>query len=39
MEAGAHSVEFDAADLPAGVYIWRLVAGSQVETGRMTLVQ
>ncbi len=39
MEAGQHSVTFDAASLPSGVYIYRLQAGSQTETGRMTLVQ
>ena len=39
MEAGSHSVTFDAASLPSGVYIYRLQAGTQMETGRMTLVQ
>ncbi|MEM1044257.1 MAG: T9SS type A sorting domain-containing protein, partial [Bacteroidota bacterium] len=39
LEAGQHSVEFDAASLPSGVYIYRLVTGTQVETGRMTLVK
>ncbi len=39
MEAGQHSLTFDAASLPSGVYVYRLVAGTQVETGRMTLVQ
>ncbi len=39
MEAGQHSVTFDAASLPSGVYVYRLVAGAQVETGRLTLVK
>ncbi len=39
MDAGQHTVSFDAASLPSGVYIYRLTAGSTVETGRMTLVQ
>ncbi len=39
MEAGRHTVTFDAAGLPSGVYVYRLVAGSSAETGRLTLVQ
>ncbi len=39
MEAGQHNVTFDAASLPSGVYVYRLQAGTQVETGRMTLLQ
>ncbi len=39
MEAGQHTVTFDAASLPSGVYVYRLTTGTQVETGRLTLVQ
>lgn len=33
---GLHHVVLDAAALPAGVYLWRLTVGQQVETGRIT---
>ncbi len=39
MEAGQHSITFDAASLPSGVYVYRLTTGAQVETGRITLVK
>ncbi len=39
LEAGQQSVTFDGASLPSGVYIYRLVSGTQVETGRITLVR
>ena len=39
VEAGRHAVRFDASRLPSGVYVWRLVAGERVETGRVTLVR
>lgn len=37
--AGAHAATFAAADLPAGVYVWRLLAGGDVTTGRVTLAR
>ena len=39
VEAGSHRVSFEASSLPSGVYVWRLVAGERVETGRVTLVR
>ena len=39
IEAGTHSVTFDAVSLPSGVYVYRLVTGTQVEMGRVTLVR
>ena len=36
-EAGAHSAVFDARGLAAGTYVYRLVVGNDVRTGRMTL--
>ncbi len=39
LEAGAHAVGFDGSGLPSGVYVWRLEAGSRVETGRLTLLR
>ncbi len=37
-EAGRHETVFDAAGLGAGVYLYRIEAGSEVTTGRMTLL-
>ncbi|HLT47758.1 MAG TPA: T9SS type A sorting domain-containing protein, partial [Rubricoccaceae bacterium] len=36
-EAGAHRATFDASGLAAGTYVYRLVVGSEVQTGRLTL--
>ncbi|HLT45724.1 MAG TPA: M43 family zinc metalloprotease [Rubricoccaceae bacterium] len=36
-DAGTHAATFDASGLSAGTYIYRLVVGNDVETGRMTL--
>ncbi len=38
-EAGTHEVVFAAESLPSGVYVWRLVAGTSTETGRLLLVK
>ncbi len=37
--AGAHAVALEAGTWPSGVYVWRLVAGGRVETGRVTVVR
>ena len=39
MSAGAHSVSFDASNLSSGVYLYKLEAGGQVLTKRMTLMK
>lgn len=39
LDAGPHSVKWDATNLPTGTYLYRLTAGSLVESGRMTLVK
>ncbi|MGM0739377.1 MAG: Ig-like domain-containing protein, partial [Bacteroidota bacterium] len=39
VEAGSHQVNFDAARLSSGVYIYKLKAGSQTITRKMTLVK
>ena len=39
MPAGAHTATFDASNLTSGVYIYKLEAGGQVMTKRMTLVK
>jgi hypothetical protein len=37
--AGEHSVEFNAANLPSGVYFYRLSAGNHTATRKMMLVR
>ena len=38
-EAGDYEVEFDAANLPSGVYLYKLEAGSTVQTKKMILIR
>jgi hypothetical protein len=38
-EAGYHSIEFNASDLPSGVYLYRLLSGNFVETNKMLLLR
>jgi hypothetical protein len=38
-EAGRHSVQFEAQNLPSGVYFYRLQAGTFVETKRLLLLR
>jgi hypothetical protein len=37
VEAGSHSATFDGRGLASGTYVYRLVVGSEVQTGRITL--
>ncbi len=37
LEAGQHTATFDARGLSSGTYVYRLVTGQTVQTGRMTL--
>ncbi len=39
MNPGSYEVEFNASDLPSGVYFYRLVVGSFTETKKMLLVK
>jgi len=39
IETGYHSVEFDASNLPSGVYIYRITADDFVETKKMLLLR
>ncbi len=39
MGAGTHQITFSAADMPSGVYLYRLTAGSFSETRKMMLVK
>ena len=38
-EAGQHTVEFDGTQVASGVYIYRITAGSFVQTRKMTLIK
>jgi hypothetical protein len=38
-EAGYHEVQFIASSLASGVYLYRLTAGSFVETRKLVLVR
>jgi len=38
-EAGSHQIEYRPADLPSGVYFYRLRAGSFVQTRRFVLLK
>lgn len=38
-EAGTYTVSFDASGLSSGVYLYRLQAGAQVLSGKMTLIK
>lgn len=38
-EAGSYSVEFNAADLPSGMYVYRLTSGNFVETKKLILLK
>ncbi|MDX1421294.1 MAG: T9SS type A sorting domain-containing protein [Rubricoccaceae bacterium] len=37
--AGAHAAEFDASRLPPGLYLYRLVTGTNTSTGRVTIAR
>ncbi len=39
LAAGTHSVEWNAADQPSGVYFCRLTTGSFVQTRRLVLLR
>ncbi len=39
IEAGQHNVAFDARGLASGLYVYRLEAGTTVQTGRLTLLR
>lgn len=36
-EAGSHSVEFNASDLPSGIYLYRIQVGNYTETQKLIL--
>ncbi len=37
MSSGNYNIKFDASDLPSGIYMYRLTAGSQTQTMKMIL--
>jgi len=39
MEAGYHSMDFEASGLPSGVYFYQLKAGSFIDTRKMILLR
>ncbi len=39
LSAGEHTVEWDASDMPSGMYIYQLEVGSRIMTRKMTLVK
>jgi hypothetical protein len=39
MDAGYHQITFNASELPSGVYLYRMRAGSYVETKRLLLTR
>ncbi len=39
MELGRHEVAWTAADLPSGVYVYRLQIGTRIQTRRMLLIR
>ena len=39
MSSGLHSINFNAANLPSGVYSYRLIAGSTMLVGKMNIVR
>ncbi|NBC05143.1 MAG: T9SS type A sorting domain-containing protein, partial [Bacteroidetes bacterium] len=39
VSAGRHTVNFDAGNLSSGVYLYRLQAGSQIMTRKLTILK
>jgi flagellar hook assembly protein FlgD len=39
VEAGYHSVLWDAQSIPSGMYIYRITAGSFTQAKRMTVIK
>lgn len=37
--AGEHTINFDAHDLPSGMYLYRLKTGTHIETQKMMLIK
>jgi hypothetical protein len=39
METGTHNIEFDASNLPSGVYLYRITSGAFAETKKLVLIR
>ncbi len=39
MEAGSHSIKYDASGLASGIYLYKLKAGNKIETRKMLLLK
>ncbi|MDP4173355.1 MAG: T9SS type A sorting domain-containing protein [Bacteroidota bacterium] len=37
--AGSYTIKFDASSLPSGIYLYRLEAGSFIETRKLILIK
>ena len=39
LSAGSHQISFDASDLPSGIYVYRLMSGTGIQTRLLSVVK